>query len=94
VESGIGIERFGLRWPVTSGCCIRRGCRFEVGLLGATSLVRQARINPEKAPWVAALLARRPARVVTVAVANKLTRIAWAVLSRGESFRRNLPTVA
>ena len=63
-------------------------------VLGATSLVRQARINPEKAPWVAALLARRPARVVTVAVANKLARIAWAVLSRGESFRRNLPTAA
>jgi transposase len=63
-------------------------------VLGATSLVRQARINPEKAPWVAALLARRPARVVTVAVANKLARIVWAVLSGGESFRRNLPTAA
>jgi transposase len=63
-------------------------------VLGATSLVRRARVNPEKMPWIAALLARRPARVATVAVANKLARIAWAVLSRGESFRRNLPTAA
>ena len=63
-------------------------------VLGATSLIHRARINPEKAPWIAALLSRRPARVVTVAVANKLARIAWAVLSRGESFRQNLTAAA
>ena len=56
--------------------------------------MRRARVNPEKMPWIAALLARRPARVATVAVANKLARIAWAVLSRGESFRRDLPIAA
>lgn len=33
------------------------------------------------------LLARRSARVVTVAVANKLARIVWAIMRRGESFR-------
>ena len=35
-----------------------------------------ARNKPELAAWINALLARRPARVVTVAVANKLARIA------------------
>ena len=33
------------------------------------------------------LLERRPARVVTVAMANKNARIAWAVLARGEVYR-------
>lgn len=37
--------------------------------------------------WVNALLARRPARVVTVAVANKLARIVWAIMQRGGTFR-------
>ena len=36
---------------------------------------------------VRALLERRPARVVTVAMANKTARIAWAVLARHEVYR-------
>ena len=44
-------------------------------VLGATAVVRYVRNKPELAGWVNALLARRPARVVTVAVANKLARI-------------------
>lgn len=58
-------------------------------VLGATSLVRSARHKPEKAAWISGLLTRRPTRVATVAVANKLARIAWAVLSRGEDFRHS-----
>jgi transposase len=37
--------------------------------------------------WVNALLARRPYNVAVAAVANKLARIAWALLSRGEAYR-------
>ena len=37
--------------------------------------------------WVRCLLERKPARLVTVAVANKTARIAWAVLARGETYR-------
>ena len=33
------------------------------------------------------LLARRPVKVVMVALANKMARIAWAVLMRGETYR-------
>jgi transposase len=57
-------------------------------VLGATSLVHYARRKPEQAPWINGLLARRPVRVVTVAIANKLARTAWALLSRGEEYRR------
>lgn len=55
--------------------------------LGATAVVRYARNKPDFAGWVNALLARRPARVVTVAVANKLARIVWAIMQRCGSFR-------
>jgi transposase len=56
-------------------------------VLGATAVVRYVRNKPNLAGWVNALLARRPARVVTVAVANKLARIAWAIMQRGGTFR-------
>jgi transposase len=39
------------------------------------------------APWIQSLLERRPARVVTVAMANKTARIVWAVLARGEVYQ-------
>ncbi len=56
-------------------------------VLGATAVVRYVRNKPELAGWVNLLLARRPARVVTVAVANKLARIVWAIMQRGGTFR-------
>lgn len=56
-------------------------------VLGATAVVRYVRNKPELAGWVNALLTRRPARVVTVAVANKLARIVWAIMQRGGTFR-------
>ena len=37
--------------------------------------------------WIGGLLARRPFNVVVAAVANKLARVAWAMLSRGEAYR-------
>ena len=57
-------------------------------VVGATSVIRRARICASASgAWINALLERRPARVVTVAMANKNARIAWAVLKRGEVYR-------
>lgn len=56
-------------------------------VLGVTAVVRYVRNKPELAGWDNALLVRRPARVVTVAVANKLARIVWAIMQRGGTFR-------
>ena len=55
---------------------------------GARSLVRLAQ-GREGHPWtwINALLARRPFNVVVAAVANKLARMIWAMLSRGEAYR-------
>jgi len=57
-------------------------------VVGATSVIRRARVSSSSSSvWINALLQRRPARVVTVAMANKTARIAWAVLKRGEVYR-------
>jgi len=42
----------------------------------------------EKAPrWLIALLARRPFKVVAIALANKMARIIWALLTKGGTYR-------
>ena len=43
--------------------------------------------EPEKYPWLTQLLARRPFKVVAVALANKMARIAWALLAKGGTYR-------
>ena len=58
-------------------------------VIGATSLVRRAKDKPDAVdPRFVALLARKPARVASVAMANKMARIAWAVMARGSVFER------
>ncbi len=57
-------------------------------VLGATSMLRHARTRTAPgADWVNSLLERRPARLVTVAMANKTARIAWALLAHEENYR-------
>jgi transposase len=57
-------------------------------ILGMTSLVRRAKYTPKTVdPRLADLLARKPVRVATVAMANKTARIVWAVMARGETYR-------
>ncbi|WP_367113382.1 hypothetical protein [Zoogloea sp.] len=38
------------------------------------------------APWIVALLGRRPFNVVVVAIAHKLARIAWALVAHGRAY--------
>jgi transposase len=57
-------------------------------VVGATSVIRRVGTNTSATgDWVRRLLERKPARVATVAMANKTARIAWAVLARGETYR-------
>jgi transposase len=67
----------------------KQGDRYLRKLLvvGASAVLRQARARPDRHPWLMRLLARRPAKVAIVALANKMARIAWAVLARGETYR-------
>ena len=56
-------------------------------VLGATSMVYRADgWNSAVGAWLRGLLERRPTRLVTVALANKMARIAWAVMTRKEIY--------
>ncbi len=58
-------------------------------VVGMTSLVRRARVSPASVdPRIIDLLARKPVRLATVAMANRTARVVWAVMARGETYRR------
>jgi transposase len=68
-------------------------------VLGATSVIKVAnpRVEPAgKRPtghryatsWLMGLLERRPRRVAAVALANKMARIVWAMMTTGEAYRQ------
>jgi transposase len=54
---------------------------------GATSVLRHAKSNSKAPQWLVALLARRPFKVVAIALANKMARIIWALLTKGGTYR-------
>ena len=64
-------------------------------VIGASSVVRHAahRGAPEGS-WLARMLARKPRMLVTVALANKMARIAWAVLTTGTVYQAPRATPA
>jgi transposase len=55
-------------------------------VLGATSRLRHAKRSPDAADWATRLLTRRPFKVAAVALANKMARVAWALLVRGGTY--------
>jgi transposase len=56
-------------------------------VVGAHAVLKRARQQPEKYPWLTRLLARKPFRVAAVALANKMARVAWALLAKGGTYR-------
>jgi transposase len=67
----------------------KQGDRYLRRLLvvGAHAVLRRAKQSPEKYPWLTQLLARRPFKVVAIALANKMARVAWALLAKGGTYR-------
>lgn len=75
----------------------RMGDRYLRRLLvvGMTSLVRRARTAPSSVdPRIVAMLARKPARVVTVAAANRTARVVWSIMARGGVYRAPTGAIA
>lgn len=70
----------------------KQGDRYlrRILVVGAHSVLRRAKQSPEKYPWLTGLLARRPFRVVAIALANKMARTAWALLAKGGTYRPRL----
>ena len=57
-------------------------------VLGATAVIRHVKPGRANAsPWLLELLKRRPRKLVAVALANKMARILWAMMTRGEAYR-------
>lgn len=56
-------------------------------IVGATSILKQARKGAKLPAWVSSLMARRPYKVAAVALANKMARTIWALLVKGGTYR-------
>jgi transposase len=67
----------------------KQGDRYlrRIFIVGAHSVLRRAKQDPGKYPWLTQLLARRPFKVVAVALANKMARTAWALMVKGGTYR-------
>jgi transposase len=56
-------------------------------VVGATSVIKQARRGKgHPSPWLVALIKRKPPKLVAVALANKMARIAWKLMVSGQRY--------
>lgn len=58
------------------------------------AVIRYAQRHGTRRPWLVQLLARRPAKVAAVALANKNARMVWALMTSGVRYREPLPVAA
>jgi transposase len=72
------------------GNITKQGDRYLRSLFtaGALSVIKYAQQHgTAHRPWLAKLLERRPTKVAAVALANKVARMAWAMMASGEAYR-------
>jgi transposase len=72
------------------GSITKQGNRYLRWLLvtGAMAVIRCAKKHgPERRPWLARLMGRRHTKVAAVALANKMARMAWAIMVHGERYK-------
>jgi len=75
----------------------KQGDRYLRSLFvaGALAVIRYAKKRGSKhRPWLAALLARKPTKVAAIALVNKIARMAWAMMARGERYKQSVALVA
>jgi transposase len=75
----------------------KQGDRYLRGLFvaGALAVIRYAKIyGTRHRPWLTALLARRPTKVAAIALANKIARMTWALMVKGERYKEPVALAA
>jgi transposase len=79
------------------GSISKQGDRYLRSLFtaGALAVIRYAKIHGTKhRPWLTALLARRPTKVAAIALANKIARMAWAMMAKAERYKEPVALAA
>ena len=79
------------------GSISKAGNRYLRKLLfiGALAVIKRVKkLGYSRHPWLASLLERRSVKVAAIALANKVVRIIWAMMTRNESYRASQPVAA
>jgi transposase len=64
-------------------------------VVGALAVIKRAKLlGHTRHPWLVRLMERRSTMIAAVALANKIARMAWAMMVRGETYRAPLPAAA
>ena len=82
---GIGASLSGFGAAIDETRAKRGAIVFALGVLAIGAIA---------IPWLTALLARRPSKVAAIALANKMARMVWVLMARGERYKEPIALAA